>query len=136
MLVRGPELSDRVKYWLRPDLENRIADGAIKAHFGATVLSIEPEHIQIDSASGRQTVPCDFVLAMTGYRPDYRFLRSLGIDIGTDPAETPHYDPGTFQTNRPGVYLAGTVCGGLRTGRWFIENGRHHAQAIAAHIKT
>lgn len=78
----------------------------------------------------------DWVLAMTGYRPDLEFLERLGIRLGDDPARTPCYDPETFETNRPGLYLAGTVCGGLNTSRWFIENGRLHAPRIMEHIAT
>jgi bacillithiol disulfide reductase len=134
MVVRESEISDRVKYWIRPDLLNRIRNGSIKAHFNATVRSIDERSITIDGPSGIESIPNDFVLAMTGYRPDYSFLETIGIGIGDDAARTPKYDPDTFQTNRAGVYLAGTVCGGLRTGLWFIENGRRHAEIIAAHI--
>ncbi|NNE70078.1 MAG: YpdA family putative bacillithiol disulfide reductase [Rhodothermales bacterium] len=134
MAVRGPAISDRVKYWLRPDLENRIAEGAITAYFNTTVARITPETVVMNTPDGPLEIGNDFVLAMTGYRPDYPFLSALGIETQSDDAMTPVYDAETFQTNRRGVYLAGTVCGGLRTGRWFIENGRFHAAAIVQHI--
>lgn len=134
MVVRGPELSDRIKYWLRPDLENRISDGAIKARFSTTVERITPDAVEVRTPGGTEIIGNDFVLAMTGYRPDYGFLSALGIETQDDVAQTPVYSPETFETNRRGVYLAGTVCGGLRTGRWFIENGRFHADAIVRHL--
>ncbi len=134
LIHRGAELSDRVKYWIRPDLENRIAEGSVKALWQTEITAIEPGHLRLRTSEGEQTIENDFVLAMTGYRPDYAFLEKLGIDTEDDTARTPIYDDNTFETNRPGVYLAGTICGGLRTGRWFIENGRHHAEQIAQHI--
>ncbi|MBO6575409.1 MAG: YpdA family putative bacillithiol disulfide reductase [Rhodothermales bacterium] len=135
MVVRGPQISDRVKYWLRPDLVNRIAEGAIKAHFNSVVQAIRAREVDIQTPDGPLTLANDFVLAMTGYRPDYTFLEHLGVKAGDDAHRTPQYDPETFETNRPGIYLAGTVCGGLRTGRWFIENGRFHAEAIVRHLQ-
>lgn len=134
LIHRGEALSERVKYWLRPDLENRIAEGSIHAFFGSRVTAIEPGQLRLETPEGERAIGNDFVIAMTGYRPDFSFLERLGIAIGEDAARTPVYDPETFETNRPGVYLAGTVCGGLHTGRWFIENGRFHAEQIASHI--
>jgi len=135
LVVRGPVLSDKIKYWIKPDLENRIKEGSIKAYFNTSVRSIEPDSITLATSEGDVRVPNQWVLAMTGYHPDYTFLESvLGIAIGDDPARTPIFDAATFETTRPGVYLAGTVCGGYATGRWFIENGRFHAQQIARHI--
>ncbi len=134
MIVRGSEISDRVKYWIRPDLINRIESGAIGVHFNSRVTRIGPESIEIDGPSGPETLRNDFVLALTGYRPDYAFLDVMGIETEDDAARTPVYAPETHQTNRPGVYIAGTVCGGLRTGLWFIDNGRVHAKVIAGDI--
>ena len=134
LVHRGEALSERVKYWLRPDLENRIAEGSVRAFFRSTVTAIEPGRLRLDTPDGERIIDNDFVVAMTGYRPDYPLLEALGIQWADDDARTPIHDPKTFETNRPGVYLAGTVCGGLHTGRWFIENGRHHAEQIAAHI--
>lgn len=136
VLVRGDKLSDSIKYWIKPDLENRIADGAIKARFGVTIESIDDASVTFREADGsRDSVPADVVLAMTGYRPDYDFLGAMGIAIDEDDARTPLLDEHTFETSRRGLYMAGTVCGGLNTSRWFIENGRHHAQAIATSIE-
>ena len=134
MVVRGAELSDRIKYWILPDLQNRIRDGAIAAHFGTTVTAIEPGLVRADGPHGPIVIGCDWVLAMTGYRPDYAFLAALGLEIESDDARTPRIDPASMESSRPGLYLAGTVCGGLRTSRWFIENGRFHASLIAQHI--
>jgi thioredoxin reductase (NADPH) len=134
LLVRGAALSDKIKYWIKPDLENRIAQGSIRAFFDTTVAEVRPSSLVLRTPAGVTEIDNDWVLAMTGYLPDYAFLRSLGVAIGDDADETPVYDEVTFETSRPGVYLAGTVCGGRRTGRWFIENGRHHARQIARHI--
>lgn len=134
LVVRGAEISPSVKYWIRPDLLNRIAEGRIAAHFQTTVQAIRPGEVDLLTPAGPLTVAADYVYALTGYHPDYALLRALGIDTAADAACTPSYHPDTFETNRPGVYLAGTVCGGLNTSRWFIENGRHHARVIAAHL--
>lgn len=134
LIHRGESLSDRVKYWIRPDLENRIAEGSIRAYFSSQIVAIEPGQLRLETPEGGIEIGNDFVLAMTGYRPSYPWLEGLGIATRDDKAKTPVYDDDTFETNRPGVYLAGTVCGGLHTGRWFIENGRHHAAQIAAHV--
>ena len=134
LLVRSPLLSDSIKYWIRPDLENRIKEGSIKAYFGAVVEEIRPSSLVVRTADGRHEIENDWVLAMTGYQPDFDFLESLGITFADDGFRTPVFDQTTFETARPGVYIAGTVCGGYKTNRWFIENGRFHAQQIARHI--
>lgn len=134
LLVRGPEVSESVKYWIRPDLLNRIAEGRITAHFNTQIVAIRPDAVDILTSAGPLSVPADYVYALTGYRPDYPLLTALGVPIADDEARTPRYDPATHESTRPGVYLAGTVCGGLLTSRWFIENGRHHAQLIAARL--
>lgn len=134
MVVRGSDIGPTVKYWIRPDLMNRIEEGSIQAVFNAQVESIDPDSITFRSESGSRTISNDVVLALTGYRPDYSLLKELGISWDTDDVKTPLYDPETFETTRPGVYIAGTVCGGLHTSRWFIENGRFHAGRIAEHI--
>lgn len=134
LIVRSAKLSDKIKYWIKPDLENRIKEGSIRAYFGTTVEEIRPASLLLKTWKGSVEIENDWVLAMTGYRPDYRFLERLGLAIRDDPFRTPVYDETTFETSRPGIYLAGTVCGGLKTGRWFIENGRFHARQIAKHI--
>jgi len=135
MAIRGAEPSPRIKYWIRPDLVNRIEEGAIRAYTRTTVARITADEVELATPEGPVTLPNDDVLALTGYRPDYGLLAEvLGVGVRGDDARTPVYDDGTFETDRPGVYLAGTVCGGLDTSRWFIENGRFHAARIAAHV--
>jgi len=134
LIHRGSALSDRIKYWIKPDLENRIREGSITALFDTTVVSIEPRRLILQRPERQMVLKNDWVLAMTGYRPDYTLLKALGIAIGNDDAHTPQHEKESFETNRPGLYLAGTVCGGLRTSRWFIENGRFHAAQIMDHI--
>ena len=136
MIHRGSKLSERIKYWIRPDLTNRINEGSITSLLNTTVKEITPTTLIVRGPDGTEELPNDYVLALTGYRPDYPFLRTLGIAIGNDPARTPEHDSESFETNRAGMYLAGTVCGGLRTSRWFIENGRFHARQILQHIQT
>ena len=135
LLVRGPGISDSVKYWIRPDLVNRIAEGRITAHFNTTITAITPAAVEVLTPDGPLTIPTDFVYALTGYHPDEALLGRLGVE--PDPADealAPLFDPATHETTRPGLFVAGTVCGGRATSRWFIENGRHHAQLIAAHL--
>jgi thioredoxin reductase (NADPH) len=131
LVYRGPEISPKVKYWIRPDLVNRIEEGSITAHFNAHATAITKDEVQVRTTDGTVLIPNDVVLAMTGYHPDYSLFSTLGIDVDDDEAETPVFDASTHETNRPGVFIAGTVCGGRRTSRWFIENGRHHATLIA-----
>ena len=132
LVHRGPALTDSIKYWIKPDLENRIRDGAIRALFDTTIERITQEAVHLHTPDGPEVLPADAVLAMTGYHPDFSFLRQLGIDLVGD-AEEPAYDSETMETNRAGVYVAGVVCGGRKTSRWFIENGRDHAALIARH---
>jgi thioredoxin reductase (NADPH) len=135
LIVRDDALDDGVKYWIKPDLENRIEEGSIDAYFNTTVEAIEEQVVHLDTPDGPVPLDNDFVLAMTGYKPNYDFLEMLGIAIRDDAARTPvHDEEETFETNRDGVYLAGTVCGGCDTSRWFIENGRFHAEKIVDHI--
>jgi thioredoxin reductase (NADPH) len=135
LIVRGPEISSSVKYWIRPDLVNRIAEGRIKAYFNTCITAIKPEEIEVLTPEGPLTIPTNFVYALTGYHPDEALLGRLGVEPDpADEARAPLFDPATHETTRPGLYVAGTVCGGRATSRWFIENGRHHAQLIAAHI--
>jgi len=134
IVVRTAALSDKIKYWIRPDLENRIKEGSIRAYFGTAVEAIHDSSLRLRTPDGVEEIANDWVLAMTGYRPDYRFLDALGIAIADDRYRTPVFDGATFETSRPGIYLAGTVCGGCNTSRWFIENGRFHAEQIVKHI--
>ncbi|MBC7447589.1 MAG: YpdA family putative bacillithiol disulfide reductase [Hymenobacteraceae bacterium] len=135
LIIRGAQVSDSVKYWIRPDLLNRIAEGRIGVRYESIVTAIRAGETDLLTLAGPETLPADFVYALIGYQPDYAFLAALGVPLDeVDPAAPPAFDPTTHQTTRPGLYVAGTVCGGRATSRWFIENGRHHAQLIAAHI--
>lgn len=134
LIVRSASLSDSVKYWIKPDLENRIKEGSIRAFFNTTVTGVRPGSLVLSGPGGAHEVENDWVLALTGYQPDFDFLASLGITFADDGFRTPIYDETTFETARAGVYVAGTVCGGLKTNKWFIENGRFHARQIAAHV--
>lgn len=135
MVIRDEHIRDSVKYWIRPDIENRIKEGSIKAFFNATLNGIREKEVDILSDNGQIfSIPNDYVLAMTGYLPDFTFLRSMGIEIGSDADQTPRHDPTTMLTNIQGVYLAGVICGGLKTNKWFIENSREHADLIVNHI--
>ena len=134
LIVRSPALSDSVKYWIKPDLLNRIDEGSIRAWFDTQVDEIREASILLRTPDGIREIENDWVLAMTGYRPDFAFLEALGLTFADDGFRTPVFDETTFETPRDGLYLAGTVCGGLKTNRWFIENGRFHAAQIARHI--
>ena len=130
MIVREPSLSESVKYWVKPDVENRIKEGSIKSFFSSNIKEITRESIHINTPDGDVTIENDFVLAMTGYQPDFSFLKKIGIEIGDDEHKTPVHDPDTMMTNVDGIYLAGVICGGLKTNKWFIENSRDHAPLI------
>ena len=130
MIVRNKAINPRVKYWVLPDIENRIKEGSIKAYFESTISEIREREIDIQSADGLITIPNDFVLAMTGYQPDFSFLEKLGVKIGEDQNKTPVYNTETMETNVANIFLAGVICGGLKTNAWFIENSRIHAQMI------
>ena len=134
MVVREPGIRDSVKYWVRPDIENRIRDGEIRAFFDSEVVSISEREVELLTPQGVLVIENDFVLAMTGYLPDFGFLERMGVRIGDDPMKTPVHDPVTMETSVPGLYLAGVVCGGLQTNKWFIENSRDHGRRIVEHI--
>jgi thioredoxin reductase (NADPH) len=136
LIVRGEALSSTIKYWIRPDLDNRIAEGSIHVFFNTAVEAIRASSLVLRTPEGVREIANDWVLAMTGYHPDYALLETLGIACADDEHRTPIFDEASFETTRPGVYIAGTVCGGYRTNRWFIENGRHHAKQIAQHIAS
>jgi thioredoxin reductase (NADPH) len=134
MVVRASQIGERVKYWVRPDILNRIAEGSIRAFFNSRLAAVEPGRVQIESPEGMLWLDNDFVLALTGYLPDFGLLRRLGVQLSADANCRPQYDPQTMETNRRGLYLAGVVCGGTQTHEWFIENSRAHARLIMAHI--
>ena len=130
MVVKGDQIGDNVKYWVRPDIDNRIKEGSITCYFHSRVLRITPDTVEIQTTEGAKSIPNDFVMAMTGYQPPFEFMESLGIQFHNDPDHTPVYDEKTMETNIHNVYLAGVVCGGLKTNKWFIENSRVHAEMI------
>lgn len=135
MVIRESALLDSVKYWVKPDIENRIKEGSIRAFFNSQVLRIDETTVDIKTPEGNKTFQNDFVLAMTGYQPPFDFMESLGIKFQDDEFHTPVYNDSTMETNVPQLYLAGVVCGGLKTNKWFIENSRVHAEMIIDHLK-
>lgn len=134
LVIRGHEISPRVKYWVRPDIENRIAEGSIQAFFQSHLVEITPHDVEIATPKGNVRIDNDFVLALTGYRPNFDFLQRLGIHVPDEAPRIPTHDVHTMETNVEGMYLAGVVCGGLNTHLWFIENSRIHADMIIADI--
>jgi len=130
MVIRKGEIHERVKYWVKPDIENRIAEGSIKAYFYSNLKSIQEKSVTISTPEDEIEIENDFVLALTGYRPNFEFLQSCGIELSDDGLFIPKYNPETMETNVPGIYLAGVVCGGMETHKWFIENSRVHAEII------
>jgi len=136
MVIRKGEINDRVKYWVKPDIENRIAEGSIKAYFYSEITEITQNEVVLNTSDGEILIEADFVLALTGYRPDLEFLKRTGINIGEGINCTPAYNPETMETNVERLYLAGVVCGGMETHKWFIENSRVHAQMIISDIRS
>ncbi|MBC9913992.1 YpdA family putative bacillithiol disulfide reductase [Chitinophaga varians] len=135
MVVREDEIGKRVKYWVKPDIENRIKEGSIKAYFHSTIKSIEEQTVTINTPEGEVSIANDFVIAMTGYQPDFTLLQKAGVQLSDDRKKLPVYNPLTMETNMPHIYLAGVVCGGMDTHVWFIENSREHADKIIQSIK-
>ncbi|REC43293.1 YpdA family putative bacillithiol disulfide reductase [Chryseobacterium sp. 5_R23647] len=134
MIIRNSEISNNVKYWVKPDIENRIAEGSIKAHFNTELIEIKEKTVIFKDKEGEiQEIENDFVLAMTGYLPDFDFLKNSGIDLQGE-CLNPVYNPETMETNIENLYLAGVVCGGKDTHLWFIENSRIHAEMIVKNI--
>ncbi len=136
MVIREDRIKDNVKYWVKPDIENRIKEGSIKAYFNSDLVRIDNNTVDINTHEGLITIENDFVFAMTGYHSDFDLLKKAGININGGDDKAPQFDPETFETNVPGIYLAGVVCGGNDTGKLFIENSRFHAVNIFNHIET
>lgn len=134
MVVRSPEIGERVKYWVRPDIVNRIKEGSIKAYFNSRLKEIKEDTVTLETPEGEEVLENDFVLLLTGYRPNFEFLKNIGIQLSEDGRKIPQYDEKTMETNIPGIYLAGVICGGVETHKWFIENSRVHAKMILDHI--
>jgi thioredoxin reductase (NADPH) len=135
LIHRGPDIHRHVKYWIKPDIENRIKNGQIEAHFNSSVTEITPDAIVLETPEGRLTLTNDFVFALTGYHPDFGFLERLGVVCsGVD--RLPVCNKDTLESNVPGIYLAGVIVAGSRTNEIFIENGRFHGHQIAAALAS
>ncbi|MGD0598666.1 MAG: YpdA family putative bacillithiol disulfide reductase [Terriglobales bacterium] len=133
LVHRGAQMHQHVKYWVRPDIDNRIRAGEITAHFNSTLHEIGSDYVLVRTPSGPLHLKNDFVFALTGYHPDYDFLRSVGIELSSEQMR-PVCDPENLESNVPGIYVAGVIVAGSRTNEIFIENGRFHGKLIAAHI--
>jgi len=134
MSVRKDCISSRVKYWIKPNIENRIKEGSIKAHFNTTISEIKRDTVILQTPEGEIEIKNDFVLAMTGYKPDFRFIKKLGIHLADDGFQTPIHNEETLETNLPNVYIAGVLNAGLQTSKLFIENTRDHGAIIINQI--
>lgn len=134
MIVRGKSIGNRVKYWVKPDIENRIKEGSIKAYFESELEEISEREVVIHTPEGKIVLDNDYVIALTGYRPNFEFLETLGITLSQDGKYYPSYNEETMESNVPGLYLAGVICGGMDTHLWFIENSVIHAKQIVNHI--
>ncbi len=134
MAIREHEIYPKVKYWIRPNIENRIKEGSIKAYFNTIVKEIRKDEVTLQGPQGVFTIKNDFVLAMTGYKPDYSLLVSLGVPIAEDEEKKPIHNPTTLETALPNVYVAGVLCAGMRTNKLFIENTRDHGEIIIQDI--
>jgi len=136
LVIRSNEISPRVKYWVKPDIENRIAAGEIDVLYNSELTAVTETSATIQTPTGIIEIENDFVLALTGYRPNFDFLRKIGVDIPKQTPCIPCHNEQTMETNITGLYLAGVVCGGLNTHLWFIENSRIHAKQIFEHIQS
>lgn len=134
LVIRGGEISHRVKYWVKPDIENRIAEGSIDVYYRSQLTNITEDKVFLQTPKGEVILDNDFVLALTGYQPNFAFLEKLHIHIPEECPKIPSHNPETMETNVEGMYLAGVVCGGMNTHLWFIENSRVHAQMIVHDI--
>ncbi len=135
MVIRESAIGESVKYWVKPDIENRIKESSIKAFFNSSITRIHPAAVEINTPGGPEVLENDFVLAMTGYKPPFDFMIACGIKFKEDEFHTPLYDEETMETSVPNLFLAGVMCGGLKTNKWFIENSRVHATQIIHGLK-
>ena len=135
LVHRGTEMHRHVKYWILPDINNRIKNGEIAAHFSSTVTNIAEDEVVLATPSGALRIPNHFVFALTGYHPDFSFIERLGVTLDESNARCPVCDPGTLESNVAGIYLAGVIVAGERTNEIFIENGRFHGKLIAEDLK-
>lgn len=136
MVIRKNEIGQRVKYWVRPDIVNRIGEGSIKAFYNSTIKAIRENEVDIETPEGIVTIENDWVIALTGYQPNLSFLHQVGIDLCADDVRKPTYDEDSHETNVKNIFLAGVICGGMNTHRLFIENSRVHAEKIISAIKN
>jgi thioredoxin reductase (NADPH) len=134
MVIRDEQVGERVKYWVRPDIINRIKEGSIKVYYNSTIAAIREKEVDINTPNGLLTIKNDWVIAMTGYQPDLSFLQKIGIKLSDDEIKKPEYNENTHETNVKGIFLAGVICGGMDTHSLFIENSRDHANKIINHI--
>ncbi len=134
MIIRESEIGENVKYWVRPDVLNRIEEGSIKAYFNSNIIEITEKNIKFKSEGKEVVIENNFVLAMTGYQPNFNMLKTIGVKFKQDTFKTPHFNSKNMQSNIKGIFLAGVVCGGLKTNKWFIENSREHAPLIMDYI--
>ncbi len=135
LIHRGPQLRPEIKYWIKPDIENRIRNGEIRALFQSRLRLIRPHSAVVETPDGELELEMDFVFLLTGYHPDPGLLQAAGVEV--DPDEyVPKHNPETLETNVPGIYLAGSVVSGRHTNRIFIENGRFHGELIVPHLRA
>jgi thioredoxin reductase (NADPH) len=134
MIIREKQIGENIKYWVRPDIINRIESKEINVFYESEIIEIKDKSVIIRTKDETNEIDNDFVLAMTGYQPNYDILKELGVEISNDKFKTPIYNEDSMETNVKGVFLAGVICGGLKTNKWFIENSRDHSQKIIAQI--
>lgn len=134
MVIKEDKLKEGIKYWVRPDIDNRIKEGSIKAYFNPEVIRIEQDAVEIKTPDGNLKIANDFVFAMTGYHSDSKFLKSVGVKL-SDESLVPEFNPDTYESSVKNLFLAGVVCSGMETSRWFIENSREHAVKIFEEIR-
>ncbi|MDQ3068247.1 MAG: YpdA family putative bacillithiol disulfide reductase [Acidobacteriota bacterium] len=135
LVHRQAALGDGIKYWVKPDIENRLAEGSVRALFNATIEAITPTDVTVRTPGGTETMPADGVFLLTGYRADNQLLASAGVEILNN-GEYPRHDAGSYETNVPGLFLAGAVIAGRQSGRIFIENGRFHGEQVIQTVAT
>ena len=135
LVHRGPEMHRHVKYWILPDINNRIKNGEVNAYFNSNVTNISEDEVTIATPDGKVTIANDFVFALTGYHPDFGFIERLGVRLDERNDRCPVCDPDTLESNVPGIYLAGVIVAGERTNEIFIENGRFHGKLIAENLR-
>jgi thioredoxin reductase (NADPH) len=136
MAIRESDIYAKVKYWIRPNIENRIKEGAIKAYFNTSVKEIRQDEVVLETPEGEIVLENDFVLAMTGYKPNYQLFEDLGINVSNDEFKIPEHNLETLETNLPRVYVAGVINSGMQTSKLFIENTRVHSEMIIKHLKS